>query len=279
MVATLIIVLREMIEAGLIIGIVMAATRLVPRRGLWITYGVVGGVVGACLIAAFASTIGESLAGMGQEYFNATILLTAVVMLGWHSVWMASHGRQMASELKQVGAAVTAGTRSLAAMAVVVGLAVLREGAEVVLFIYGILATGTSDKAAMVSGGLLGLAGGAVISALLYFGLLSIPTRQMFRVTGWMIILLAAGMASQAVLYLQQAGTIAILTDTVWDSSAIVSDASLVGKLLGTLIGYTDQPNGMQLLAYGATLGILAVLMAVFGREHRDHLPKSVRGV
>src|SRR6476619_2659053 len=142
MLATLLIVFREVIEAGLIVSIVLAATKGVPGRRLWVGYGVIGGVAGACLVAAFAGEIAPLFEGSGQELFNASILLLAVVMLTWHNVWMASHGRDMARELKAAGHEVTTGKRTLAALGVVVGVAVLREGSEVVLFLYGIAAQG-----------------------------------------------------------------------------------------------------------------------------------------
>src|SRR6185312_14549928 len=142
MLAALIIVFREVFEAGLIVGIILAVTRSVPQRGLWITGGVAGGVLGACIVAMFAGLLSEAFAGSGQELFNATILLIAVVMLTWHNVWMSRHGRELAAEIKAAGEAVVAGRSSLAALAIVVGIAVLREGSEVVLFLYGILANG-----------------------------------------------------------------------------------------------------------------------------------------
>src|SRR5580692_4652896 len=135
MLGALIIVFREVIEAGLIVGIVLAVTKGLAGSRFAIAMGVLVGVVGASLVAAFAGAIGEALAGVGQEIFNATILLIAVVMLTWHNVWMASHGRELARELRSFGAAVITGERTLAALAVVVGVAVLREGSEVVLFL------------------------------------------------------------------------------------------------------------------------------------------------
>ena len=160
MLASLVIVFREVIEAGLIVGIVLAATRGVPRRGWWVSGGVVGGVLGACVVAAFAGELGSLFAGSGQELFNAALLLVAVGMLTWHNGWMASHGRELAREVRAVGSAVAAGDRPLAAVAIVVGVAVLREGSEVVLFLYGILASGGTTVAGMLAGG----AGGADLS-------------------------------------------------------------------------------------------------------------------
>jgi high-affinity iron transporter len=261
MLATLLIVFREVIEAGLIVGIVLAATKDVPRRGVWVSYGVVAGVAGAFLVAAFASEIGELFQGSGQELFNAGILLLAVSMLTWHNVWMASHGRAMAQEMQQIGAAVVAGRRPLAALSVVCGVAVLREGSEVVLFLYGIAVSGGTSAAGMLAGGLLGLLAGASVSALMYLGLLNIPARYLFSVTSGLITLLAAGLAAQAVAFLQQGGYVEFLTATVWDTSWLLSDDSVLGRLLHTLVGYTDRPSGAQLLIYLLTVTVIVGLM------------------
>ncbi|HEY8950028.1 MAG TPA: FTR1 family protein [Rhizomicrobium sp.] len=268
MLATLVIVFREVIEAGLIVGIVLAATQGVPRRSLWVSYGIIGGVLGACLVAAFAGELASLFEGSGQEIFNATILLLAVCMLTWHNVWMAGHGREMAREMKAVGADVSAGKRSLAALAIVVGVAVLREGSEVVLFLYGIASQGGTSQSAMLIGGALGVAAGAGVSALMFLGLLQIPAGKLFSVTAWLITLLAAGMAAQAVLFLQQGGYLQVLQSTVWDTSWLLSQDSIAGRLLHTLIGYSDAPNGAQLIAYVATI---AIIMGLTRWEHARH--------
>jgi high-affinity iron transporter len=261
MISALIIVFREVIEAGLIVGIVLAATAGVPGRERAVTIGVLAGVLGACLVAGFAGELANLFQGSGQEFFNATILLLAVMMLTWHNVWMASHGREMARELKAAGHQVRTGERTLAALSIVVGVAVLREGSEVVLFLYGIAAQGGTSAMGMITGGGLGLLGGAVISALMYFGLLKVPAGKLFQVTSWLITLLAAGMAAQAVLLLQNGGLLEVFTGTVWDTSWLIRDDSITGKLLHTLVGYSEAPNGAQLIAYGATIVMILVLM------------------
>ena len=100
MLGALIIVFREVLEAGLIVGIVMAATRGVSGRGRWIVIGIGTGVLGAAVVAAFAGAISQAFQGAGQELFNAGVLLTAVVMLMWHNAWMARHGREIAAEMR-----------------------------------------------------------------------------------------------------------------------------------------------------------------------------------
>jgi high-affinity iron transporter len=259
MLGALVIVFREVIEAGLIIGIVLAATRGVDDRGHWVTAGAVAGALGASVVALFAEAIANAFEGSGQELLNASVLGTAVLMLMWHNAWMARHGREMAAEMAAVGAAVTAGKRPMTALAVVVGLAVLREGSEVVLFLYGILAAGTSSSS-LFAGGLLGLAVGAAFTALTYYGLISIPSRHIFTVTTVLIALLAAGMAAQAVQYLDNAGVVSVLGGRLWDSSSWLPQDGVLGRLLHTLIGYTDRPTELQLAVYLATLAVMAAL-------------------
>jgi len=277
MLAALVIVFREAIEAGLIVGIVLAATNGVARRGRYVGLGILGGALGACLVAAFAGALSHLFAGTGQDLFNASVLLTAVVMLAWHNVWMSSHGRAIAAEMKTVGAAVASGERTLIALTIVVGVAVLREGSEVVLFLYGIASQGGTSSASMLTGGVLGLGAGAALSALMYFGLLAIPTGRLFAVTAVLITLLAAGMASQAVLFLQNAGHLQFLMTPVWDTSWLLPQEGeglfgIIGRMLHTLIGYSDSPNGLQLIAYATTVVTIGVLMQLVGGRSRSRI-------
>jgi high-affinity iron transporter len=274
MLGALIIVFREVIEAGLIVGIVMAATRGVAGRGRWISIGVGGGVLGAGVVAMFAGVISDAFQGAGQELFNASVLGVAVIMLMWHNAWMARHGREIADEMRRVGTAVSEGAKPLTALAIVVGLAVLREGSEVVLFLYGIMASGTTGSALLI-GGVLGIAGGAVFTALTYLGLLAIPNRHIFSVTSWLIALLAAGMAAQAVQFLNSAGLVVALDHTLWDTSWLLSEKSIFGRLLHTLIGYIDRPTEMQLLVYVATLIAMFLLMRVARYSPRARIPAA----
>ncbi len=266
MLATLLIVFREVIEAGLIVGIVLAASKGVRGRGLWVGIGVAAGIVGACLVAAFAGEIASLFAGAGQDFFYAAILLIAVVMLTWHNVWMAGHGREMAREMKTVGAAVTRGERPLAALSVVVGVAVLREGSEVVLFLYGIASAGGTSQSAMFLGGVLGLLAGCLLSAGMYYGLLAIPAHKLFSVTSGLITLVAAGLAAQAVLYIQQEGYLQVWNTPLWDTSGFLPQGGtdwrgLIGQMLHTLVGYNDSPNGLQIAVYLAVVATMAGLM------------------
>jgi high-affinity iron transporter len=262
--AALLIVFREVFEAGLIVGIVMAVTAGVARRTAWIAGGVAAGVLGACVVALFTTGLSELFGGSGQEVFNASILGFAVLMLTWHNVWMSRHGRELVAELRAAGEAVVAGSKSLLALAIVVAIAVLREGSEVVLFLYGVAAAQGGASWAMVAGGFVGLILGSAVCLLTYLGLITIPARYLFGVTSALIALLAAGMAAQAIAFLEQADIVTALDQTVWNTSWILSDSSFLGRALHTLIGYVDQPTAMQLIVYVTTLGAIIVLMKLF---------------
>ncbi len=269
MLGALIIVFREVIEAGLIIGIVMAVTKGIPGSRLLIAAGVVAGLIGASLVAAFAGALGEALSGIGQEVFNASILIIAVVMLTWHNVWMARHGRELAAQVKEVGDAVRTGARSISALGVVVAVAVMREGSEVALFLYGLVASSSSTSWELLTGSLMGLVLGCGVTAITYLGLVTIPTRSLFMVTTLLITFLASGLAAQAVLFLQQGGVVTVFSQTAWDTSNILSDTSLFGRVLHTLFGYADQPSILQVIVYAITLATIFVLTRIAAPRQR----------
>jgi high-affinity iron transporter len=137
---------------------------------------------------------------------------------------------------------------------------VLREGSEIVLFGYGMLAGGSSSAGLLV-GGALGVVAGAGVGLALYLGLLRIPVRHFFLATNGLLVLVAAGLASAAAGYLVQADAVPTLVDTLWDSSWLLSDDSLAGRSLHVLVGYTAQPSGVQMLFYAVTAATLLVGM------------------
>ena len=196
MLGSSIIVFREVLEAALVITILLAATRGLIGRNRWIGGGVSMGVIGAIIVAFFAGNIADAFEGIGQELFNAGVLFCAVFMLAWHNIWMSSHARELVANLQRVSNDVSTGELPVYFLSIAAGLAVLREGSEIVLFLYGFAASG-EGAAQMTLGSILGLVGGFAVGVLLYSGLLRIPTALLFRVTGWLILLLAAGMAAR----------------------------------------------------------------------------------
>ncbi|HEX7338694.1 MAG TPA: FTR1 family protein [Rhodanobacteraceae bacterium] len=254
------LVFREVLEAALIVTVVAAATRGVPRRGVFIGGGIALGVVGAIIVAVCMGFIEGSLGGVGQEVFEAVVLLTAVVMIGWHVTWMASHGKEMAQQMKQVTDSVKAGSSSITILLVVVALAVLREGSEIVLFLYG-MAAGGANQLGFITGVPIGLACGVAVGFALYFGLLRIPIRYFFSATNWMLVVLASGLASTAAGFLIQANLLPAWGNQLWNTSWLLTNGSIVGQAVHILTGYEARPAGMQLVFWIATFVTLLVAM------------------
>ena len=257
MFVSMIIVFREAMEAGLIVGIILAATEGVAGRRRWIAGGIAAGLAGASLVAVFASRLSNLFEGAGQEVFTAAILGFAVVMLSWHILFMSRHAREMTRGMRDLGTAVQLGERSLAALAAVVAVAVLREGTEVVLFLYGSLIGSGVAGVQLGLGGAAGLALAGGLSFLLYRGLAVIALARLFSVTNALIALLAAGMAGQAAALLSSVDILPAWGQQLWNTSGFIADNSFAGRSLHALVGYSARPSGIQLAAWAATLALL----------------------
>lgn len=257
MFSSAIIFFREVFEIVLIVGIVLAATRGLPGRAKWIYLGFAGGIAGAALIAMFTNEISNMAEGLGQELFNAAILFTAAFFIGWTVVWIQRHAREMKSHFTRVGEAVKSGDVPFYSLSLVIAVAVLREGAEMVLFSYGMLAAGQTTVIELFTGALIGLVGGLVLGLLIYKGLISISPRHFLKVTGALLVLLVAGLASQGVGMLVAAGYFESMSATAWNSAWLISNDGILGETLGVLIGYTAYPTYAHLAAFVLTLAVL----------------------
>lgn len=264
MLATSVIMFREVLEAALIIAIVLGASRGIVGRGRWVGGGIALGLLGASIVATLASVASSAFSGNGQSILNAIILLGAVAMLTWHNVWMSSHGRKHSSEVTTVSSSVQSGHRPLVALLIITFAAVMREGSEAVLFLWAIATSGEQGMN-MLMGGLGGVIAGIMVGLLLYFGLLRIPIRHFFAITSWLILLLSAGLAAQAAGFLNQAGLLPTLGNGVWNTSNILSQTSLIGQLLHILVGYIARPSGIQVVFYIGTFLIMLTLMRTCG--------------
>ncbi len=259
MFAASLIVFRETLEAALFVGIIAAATKQLPHRGRWLACGVAAGVAGALLLALSAEQVNAWADGIGQDLVNIGILTVALLMLVWHCIWVSTHGRQMAMEARQLGASVQGGQRKPWALFVAVALAVLREGAETVLFVAGSLTGGQVGTVPVLMACALGLVAGAVVGMGLYAGLSRIPMQKLFAATNMLIALLAASIASQLARALAQAGLVERGTAPLWDSTAWLAPNSALGALLHALVGYDARPSAMQLGFYVAVLACIYI--------------------
>jgi len=263
MLSTLIIVFREVLEAMLVVGVATAAAREVNISTRWIYAGVLGGLLAAIVVAMFADVIAVSMQGMGQEILNASILISASLLMAWTAIWMGKHGREISQRIRQTCEDVQSRGRAQFVLSIVVGLAVAREGSEVVLFLYGVAATDAAHVSEMLSGGAIGVVLGVLVAMGLYRSLVHIPMRHIFLVVTCLIVLLAAGMASQGTAYLVMVDELPAWGQPLWNTSEIVPEQGVLGQVLQALMGYDDRPSGMQVFVFLSVLFLtwLAIYM------------------
>jgi len=260
MTSALIIVFREMLEMALVLGVLFAATKGMRTGRHWINIGIVIGVIGAMLFALFMERIESAASGDGEFLFNAVVLAIASLLIAWTVMWMSKHGRDLSGKMRRVGQSVADGSAPRTALAVVAAAAVMREGGEAVFFLYGTAQTVPEDGTSMLFGAALGMLLGILTAYVVYRGLVRVPLHRLFAVVGWLLILIAAGMASQSVANLVMIDMLPSLVDPMWDTSAWLSESSMFGEVLHVMIGYSDQPSGMQMLVFTIALTIMAWL-------------------
>ena len=252
------IVFRETLEAAMFIGIIAAATKQLAGRTRWLGAGVAVGALGAIALALAADRFSDWYGGFGQDLVNITILSTALAMLVWHCVWVSTHGKELAADARSLGVAVGRGDRKPWALFLAVAMAVLREGAETVLFVGGTMAgSGTGNSMSTLLACAAGLVAGAFVGVLIYAGLSRIPVRHLFTATNLLVALLAASIASQLAKALAQAGVLEQWSSPLWNSSALLAQDSAVGTVLHALMGYDARPSGAQLAFYAGVLMLI----------------------
>jgi high-affinity iron transporter len=271
MFATALIVFRESLEAALFVGIVAAATRELAGRTRWLSAGVAMGALGALLLALMAPHVSGWFDGLGQDIVNIVVLSIALAMLLWHCIWVATHSKDMALQARSLGASVQQGQRKPWALLTAVALAVLREGAETVLFVGGALAGAGTTTPEVVLSVAVGVGLGVGSGMIIYGGLSRIPTKHVFATTNVLIAILAGSIASQLVKSLIQAGFIERWSAPLWDTSGALAPDSALGTFLHALVGYDARPSGAQLLSY------LAVLALIYAGTRLLRHPSRVR--
>ncbi|EAY9327149.1 iron permease [Salmonella enterica] len=266
MIAVILIVFREVLEAGLIISVILAACKGYKISHLVIA-GITSGVIFSGLLSLFTNSIENALSGTGQEVFNSALLLTATLMLSWQIVWMSTKGKEMADASRnEVRNILSEGNKNYA-IAVVVAIAVMREGSEVVLFMYSIIISTGTSVTAMFTGGIIGVVAGIVFTFLLYRGLILIPLKFIFLLSNIILTFIAAGLASQGIGILSSIDIIPAIKDTVWDSSWLLSDNSWQGGLARAIFGYTSTPSGVQIITWILVATLIISISSLLKRK------------
>jgi high-affinity iron transporter len=256
--AALLITLREGIEGVLIITILLAYLRRLDRQDkahlVW--WGTGLAVAVSVAVAAVIFIAAAEFDGTGEQIFEGTASLLAVGVLTWMIFWMRRQGAKVRSELQhRVDEALLGGGYALAGLAFVV---VLREGVETALFVFGVdkaAANGTGGTLAGIVGAIVGLAIAAIIGVAIYKGSVKLNMRVFFRVTGGVLLVVAAGLLAFAVGEFQEAGLLPGIGAIAFDVSGVLPDASGIGAVLHSLIGYRAAPTLLEVVAWIGYLG------------------------
>jgi len=254
MLASLLLSLREGLEAALIIGIVLGVLLKLKRvdlnKQVWAGAGFA--VLASLIVAFMLNLLGMEFEGRGEEIFEGVAMLLAVGVLTWMIFWMHNSAGNLKQEIEAQtkDAAQSKSGRALFALAF---LAVFREGVELALFLLAVQQT--TSPLQTLSGALLGLAGAIVIGWFIFNSTRKLSLRGFFRVTNVLLIIFAAGMVAYGVHELNEARIIPSVIEHVWDINHILSDKSEIGLLLKALVGYNGNPSLTEVIAYLVYVG------------------------
>lgn len=252
MLNALIVVWRESLEAMLVIGVLLAWIGRQPnpaplRRGVWL--GLAVGVGLALALGATTFAVQSQFAGQSLEVFQLAMVLFAAMLIVQMVLWMHRHGRHMKRELEAQAEHVT-GAFGIAA---ITALAVAREGAETVVFLYGLgLEAGGVQLLGLLSAAASGLALAVATSWLVARGARYLNYRILFRASEIMLLLIACALLAGGIDRMIGLDWLPPLLDPVWDTSALIDDGHGAGRLMADFLGYRARPSGVLLLGVAA---------------------------
>ncbi|MDP4708424.1 MAG: FTR1 family protein [Rickettsiaceae bacterium] len=256
-----IVVFRECLEIAFLLGVIMAATKPIQNSKLYIIFGTMLGVVCAAIFALFTRSITSSFGGLGDEIFDAAVILLTAVIISCTVVWMQGYTKKVRKDLSKLSDKIAAGSASKFMLVLAVAMAILREGAEIILFVYSIASTQTIDSNGYLLGLGIGGAAGLIVGTIIYKGLIKYAGKYIFIISTILLTLIAAGLSAEAAGILTSSGIIEIYSDQLWDTSWLVSNESITGKILNITTGYDSRPNGMQIAFYFATIAVTIAMI------------------
>jgi high-affinity iron transporter len=272
--ATFVVTLREAFEAALLLGIVYAYLDRVGARHeyRWVTLGGGLGLVLSVLAGVVVSFLSGPLLDLGPDLVAATVIFVAVALLTWHGWWMRQHARAIQGDVYRRLDEARA-TQRLWIVGLVAFTGVFREGAETVLFLWGLMSQTTISGWGGVTGGILGIGTAAVLGWAVFRGGRGLSLRWFFGVTSVLLLLVAAGLFSTGIGKLIGLGIVPA-GDPVWDTSWLLRDDSVVGGFLSGLAGYRARPTTPELIGYLGYL-VVAGLLLFTPRTPRAAAPES----
>jgi len=261
MLATLVIFLREGVEASMIIAILLAYLNRIGRRDHFrdVFIGVGAALILATAGGAIAYTTIRSYDGSRvQTIFETVTYLVAATVLTYMTFWMRHHARSLSKELRARAEAALDG-RARWGLGLLAFQAVGREGLETVVFTLAIIFS--TSAASALSGAVIGLAGSLVIAFVIYRLGHRLNLSRFFTFIGVLLMVFAAGLLADSVQNMQELGWLPLLDTPMWHSASLLSQDSAFGDVLHSFFGYSDAPTPLQLLVY---VGYLAIVIIAY---------------
>lgn len=276
MVKMAILIFRKFSEIALFLGIILAVTKRIDKSRFHIILGCMLGVIGSAIMAFFIKILSISFFGTGDQIFKAIIILITVLMMSWIVTWIHGYSTQINIDFSEHATKITASKATYLMLSLTIALTMLRECTEIISEIYMITYVENLDSDSYLWGLGLGTASSIVIGVLVYKWLTRFSSKYIFTISLILLMLISAGLASQAADILTSIGVITVLSDELWDSSWLMNDLGIIGKSLNGILGYDAHPNGMQIIFYFSTICIIAVFSIInkriqLSRENYKH--------
>lgn len=264
-------VFRECLEISLLLGIIMALTKPIKNSRIYIIFGILVGIVAASIFTFLIRYLSEVFFGLGDELFNACIILITAIVITWTVAWAQGY-RRLKYDIESLSERINSGIISSAMLVLVVATSILREGAEILLLVYSISSAENININDYIIGIGCGASLGFIAGIIIYLGLIKFAGKYVFKVSTILLVLIAAGLAAQAAGIFTSSGLITILSEQIWDSSWLINDNSTIGNTLNILIGYQSKPNILQIIFYLSTIMINVMIINIRTKQINNHI-------
>ena len=255
---TFLITLREAFEAALLLGLVYTYLDKIDagQHFGWVSLGGALGLAASIAMGVTVAYFSGPLVDLAPDVIAAAVIFLAVVLLTWHAWWMQRHARGISGEVERriEGAR---RTQRLWMVGLIAFTGVFREGAETVIFLWGLMAEATSAAGwGSVAAGVAGVGSAALLGWMIFRGGRRLSLARFFTVTTVLLIFLAAGLFSTGIGRLQSLGVLPMMAP-LWDTSWLLTDSSVVGSFLAGLLGYRERPSPLEAAGYAAYLVVV----------------------
>jgi high-affinity iron transporter len=263
------VLFRELLEIFVILGVITASTQSVQNSKIYIASGILTGLVLTSTLAFFVNNLTFSFGGFGEEVTDVIIIAITVVLVAITAIWVNGADARLRAQINKASSAAEHSTLDKIILITVIAMTIFREGVEIAIFISAFSSAYEIPPTEYAIGLGLGMFSGIFAGISIYYGLNKFAIKYLFKISFIFLTLIAASLASEAAGIMTSIGMISILNTPIWDSSWIISNLSITGRILKILVGYTSKPNCIQIIAYTFTI-VLIYICSKCGRKGKN---------